>query len=161
MTSLKKDPVLVVLQLSGGNDMLNTLVPYTNPLYFDNRPNVLIPEDQVLPINDDVGFNPNFESLKNLYDDGKVAIIQGVGYPNGNRSHFRSMDIWHTCEPEIMASEGWLGRAIRDLDPNQENVLTGVNLGRGLNSSMAVPGVTFASVGSIDNYGVLTTIEAE
>ncbi len=60
MTSLKKDPVLVVLQLSGGNDMLNTLVPYTNPLYFDNRPNVLIPEDQVLPINDDVGFNPNF-----------------------------------------------------------------------------------------------------
>ncbi|HIA21660.1 MAG TPA: DUF1501 domain-containing protein [Alphaproteobacteria bacterium] len=161
MTSLKKDPVLVVLQLSGGNDMLNTLVPYTNPLYFDNRPNVLIPEDQVLPINDDVGFNPNFESLKNLYDDGKVAIIQGVGYPNGNRSHFRSMDIWHTCEPEIMASEGWLGRAIRDLDPNQENVLTGVNLGRGLPRSMAVPGVPVASVGSLANYGVLTTIEAE
>ena len=161
MTSTKKDPVLVVLQLSGGNDMLNTLVPYTNPLYFDNRPNVLIPEDQVLPINDDVGFNPNFESLKNLYDDGKVAIIQGVGYPNGNRSHFRSMDIWHTCEPEIMASEGWLGRAIRDLDPNQENVLTGVNFGRGLPRSMAVPGVPVASVGSLANYGVLTTIEAE
>ena len=161
MTSTKKDPVLVVLQLSGGNDMLNTLVPYTNPLYFDNRPNVRIAEDQVLPINDEVGFNPNFKPLKNLYDEGKVAVIQGVGYPNGNRSHFRSMDIWHTCEPETMAVEGWLGRAIRDLDPKQENVLTGVNFGRGLPRAMALAGVPVASVGSLGSYGVLTTIEAE
>jgi len=79
MTASKKDPVLVVLQLSGGNDILNTLVPYTNPLYYDNRPNVRIPEDQVLPINDTLGFNPNMSALKGLYDDGKVAVIQGVG----------------------------------------------------------------------------------
>jgi uncharacterized protein (DUF1501 family) len=91
MTSTKKDPVLVVLQLSGGNDFLNTIVPYSNPLYFDNRPNVRIPADQVLPINDQLGFNPNMASLKRLYDEGKVAIIQGVGYPNPNLSHFRSM----------------------------------------------------------------------
>ena len=123
MTSTKKDPVLVALQLSGGNDILNTLVPYTNPLYYDNRPNVRIPEDQVLPINDTLGFNPNMAPLKALYDAGKVAVIQGVGYPTPNRSHFRSMDIWHTCEPEKMADEGWLGRAIRDLDLNKENVL--------------------------------------
>ena len=161
MTSTKKDPVLVVLQLSGGNDILNTLVPYTNPLYYDNRPNVRIPEDQVLPINDTLGFNPNMAPLKALYDEGKVAVIQGVGYPTPNRSHFRSMDIWHTCEPEKMADEGWLGRAIRDLDPNKKNVLTGVNFGRGLPKALAAPGVPVASVGSLESYGVLTTIELE
>ena len=161
MTSTKKDPVLVVLQLSGGNDILNTLVPYTNPLYYDNRPNVRIPEDQVLPINDTLGFNPNMAPLKALYDEGKVAVIQGVGYPTPNRSHFRSMDIWHTCEPEKMADEGWLGRAIRDLDPNKENVLPGVNFGRGLPKALAAPGVPVASVGSLESYGVLTTIELE
>jgi uncharacterized protein (DUF1501 family) len=161
MTSTKKDPVLVVLQLSGGNDFMNTIVPYSNPLYFDNRPNVRIPADQVLPINDQLGFNPNMAPLKRLYDDGKVAIIQGVGYPNPNLSHFRSMDIWHTCEPDKLADEGWVGRAIRDLDPKKENVLTGVNFGRGLPRAMAAPGVPVASVGNLETYGVLTTIEVE
>ena len=94
MTSTKKDPVLVVLQLSGGNDILNTLVPYTNPLYYDNRPNVRIPEDQVVPINDTLGFNPNMSALKGLYDDGKVAVIQGVGYPTPNRSHTSHTRFW-------------------------------------------------------------------
>ena len=132
MTNTKKDPVLVVLQLSGGNDGLNTVVPYSNPRYFDNRPNVRIPEEQVLPINGEIGFNPNMREMKDLYDQGKVAIIQGIGYPTPNRSHFRSMDIWHTCEPEKIADEGWLGRAIRDIDPNKDNVLTGVNFGLSL-----------------------------
>jgi len=161
MTSTKKDPVLVVLQLSGGNDFLNTIVPYSNPLYYDNRPNIRIPEDQVMPINDKVGFNPNMAPFKKLFDDGKVAIIQGVGYPNPNLSHFRSMDIWHTCEPEKLADEGWVGRAIRDLDPNKSNVLTGVNFGRGLPRAMAAPGVPVASVGNLETYGVLTSIEVE
>ena len=161
MTSTKKDPVLVVLQLSGGNDFLNTIVPYSNPLYYDNRPNIRIPEDQVMPINDKVGFNPNMAPFKKLFDDGKVAIIQGVGYPNPNLSHFRSMDIWHTCEPEKLADEGWVGRAIRDLDPNKDNVLTGVNFGRGLPRAMAAPGVPVASVGNLETYGVLTSIEEE
>ncbi|MDE2842479.1 MAG: hypothetical protein OXN21_03750, partial [Chloroflexota bacterium] len=79
MTSTKKDPVLVVLQLSGGNDFMNTFVPYTNPLYMDNRPNVHIPVDQVMPINDELGINPNMPEFKALYDEGKVAVIQGVG----------------------------------------------------------------------------------
>ena len=161
MTSTRKDPVLVVLQLSGGNDALNTLVPYTNPLYVDNRPNVRIPVDQVLPINGQLGFNPNAAPLKRLYDEGKMAIIQGVGYPRPNRSHFRSMDIWHTCEPDKLGTEGWLGRAIKALDPKAENVLTGVNFGRGLPRAMVMPGVPVASVGNLETYGVLTTIEAE
>ena len=141
MTSTKKDPVLVVLQLSGGNDFMNTFVPYTNPLYMDNRPNVHIPVDQVMPINDELGINPNMPEFKALYDEGKVAVIQGVGYPVPNRSHFRSMDIWHTCEPEKIADEGWLGRAIKELDPTKENVLTGVNFGRGLPRAMVAAGV--------------------
>jgi uncharacterized protein (DUF1501 family) len=161
MTSTKKDPVLVVLQLSGGNDFMNTIVPYADPLYVDNRPNVRIDTERVLPINDYIGFNPILAPVKKLYDEGKVAIIQGVGYPTPNRSHFRSMDIWHTCEPDKIADEGWLGRAIRDLDPNKENVLTGVNFGRGLPRALVAPGVPVASVGSLETYGVLTTIEAE
>ena len=159
MTSTKKDPVLAVLQLSGGNDALNTIVPYSNPLYADNRPSVRVSEDQVLQINDQIGFNPAMAPIKELYDQGKVAIIQGVGYPNPNRSHFRSMDIWHTCEPETVGNEGWLGRATRDLDPNGENVLTAVNFGRGLPRSLAAPGVPVASVGNLETYGVLTGIE--
>jgi uncharacterized protein (DUF1501 family) len=161
MTSTKKDPVLVVLQLSGGNDALNTLVPYGDPLYVDNRPSVRVPDDQVLRIDDKVGLNPNMVPLKKLYDEGKVAIIQGVGYPNPNRSHFRSMDIWHTCEPDKQGTEGWLGRAIRDMDPAKDNVLTGVNFGRGLPRALASPGVPVASVGNLATYGVLTGIDGE
>ena len=161
MTSTKKDPVLVVLQLSGGNDGMNTIIPYGDPLYVDNRPNVRINEDQVLPINDYIGFNSNMAPVKRLYDEGKVAVIQGIGYPHPSRSHFRSMDIWHTCEPDKIGNEGWMGRAIRDLDPNKDNVLTGVNFGRGLPRALAVPGVPVASVGNLETYGVLTGIEAE
>ena len=161
MASNTKDPVLVILQLSGGNDALNTVIPYSNPLYQDNRPKVGIPEDQVLPINDSIGFHPAMGPIKKLYDEGKVAIIQGIGYPNPSRSHFRSMDIWHTCEPTKVGDEGWVGRAIRDMDPQKENVLTGVNFGRGLPRALAVPGVPVASVGNLETYGVLTGIEAE
>ena len=161
MTSTKKDPVLVVLQLSGGNDGLNTIIPYSDPLYTDNRPNVRIDVDKVLPINDSIGFNPAMAPIKRLYDEGKVAIIQGIGYPNPSRSHFRSMDIWHTCEPDKVGDEGWLGRAVRDIDPDKENVLTGVNFGRGLPRSLVGPGVPVASVGNLETYGVLTGIKVE
>ena len=159
MTSTNKDPVLVVLQLSGGNDALNTVVPYANPLYYDNRPGVRVAEDQVLPINDEIGLHPAMAPLKKIYDEGNMAIIQGVGYPTPSRSHFRAMDIWHTCEPEKLGDEGWLGRLVRDLDPSKENVLTGVNFGRGLPRAMAVAGVPVASVGNLETYGVLTGIE--
>ena len=159
MTSTKKDPVLVVLQLAGGNDALNTVIPYNNPKYFDNRPNVLIAEDQVLPINGQIGFNPNMGPMKKIYDEGHMAVIQGVGYPTASRSHFRSMDIWHTCEPTKIGDEGWLGQVVRDLDPQGENVLTAVNFGRGLPRALVAPGVAAASVGNLETYGVLTGID--
>jgi uncharacterized protein (DUF1501 family) len=161
MTTTKQDPILVVIQLTGGNDYLNTLIPYNDPLYYDNRPNVSIPLDQVLPLDNHFAFHPALSPLKDLYDQGQVAIINGVGYPNPNRSHFRSMDIWHTCEPDKVGTEGWLGRVIRDLDPRGENVLTGVNFGRGLPRAMALTGVPVASVAVLESYGVLTGITGE
>ena len=160
MASAKKDPVLVVLQLTGGNDPLNTVIPYTNPLYRDNRPNVGIPEDQVLPIDDKLAFHPNMGPVKQLYDEGKVAIIRGIGYENSPRSHFRSMDIWHTCEPDIVGTEGWAGRVIRDLDPKGENVVKGVNFGQGLPRAMVLRGVPVTSVSNLESYGVLTEVPA-
>ena len=161
MTTIRKDPILVVIQLTGGNDYLNTIVPYSDPLYYDNRANLGIPADQVLPIDDDFGFNPALQPIKELYDQGRVAVINGIGYPNPNRSHFRSMDIWHTCEPDKIGTDGWLGRAIRDLDPRAENVLTGVNFGRGLPRAMALTGVPVASVAELETYGVLTGITGQ
>ena len=158
MTSTTKDPILVVVQLTGGNDYMNTVIPYADGRYHDNRPTVGIPADQVLHIDDQFGFNPAIPEIKSLYDAGKVAVINGIGYPTPNRSHFRSMDIWHTCEPEKVGTEGWLGRVIRDLDPKAENVLTGVNFGRGLPRAMALTGVPVASVAVLETYGVLTGI---
>ena len=161
MTATAKDPILVVIQLTGGNDYLNTVIPYADGRYHDNRPTVGIPAAAALPIDDRFAFNPALPEINALYDAGKVAIINGIGYPTPNRSHFRSMDIWHTCEPEKVGTEGWLGRVIRDLDPGAENVLTGVNFGRGLPRAMALPGVPVASVAMLETYGVLTGISQE
>ncbi len=161
MTTDSRDPILVVVQLTGGNDYVNTIVPYADSMYYDNRANLGVPAEQVLPINDEFGFNPALAPLKEMYDEGKVAVINGIGYPNPNRSHFRSMDIWHTCEPDKIGDEGWLGRVIRDFDPNHENVLTGVNFGRGLPRAMALTGVPVASVAMLESYGILTGIQGE
>ena len=141
MTTKSKQKTLVVVQLTGGNDFMNTIVPYTNPHYYDARTKVVMRQEDVLPINDTLAINGNAAPFKRLYDEGKMAIVQGIGYPNSNRSHFRGMDIWHTAEPDRVGSEGWLGQAVRDLDPNAENVLTGVNIGMGLPRAMAVSGV--------------------
>ena len=159
--SSEKERVLVVFALAGGNDFLNTLIPYTNPLYYDYRGTLKIPAEEVLPIDDELAFNPNTKETKELYDDGKVAMVQGVGYPNPNRSHFRSMDIWHTCEPDKIGDEGWLGRTVRDLDPKGENVLTGLNVGRGLPRVFVAKGVPVASVGNLESYGLLTGMSEE
>ena len=158
MATTKKDPVVVVLQMTGANDYLNTIIPYTNPHYRDARPRVGIPEDQVLPINDELAFNPNMGPFKKLYDEGKVAIIHGIGYENSPRSHFRSMDIWHTCEPDVVGTEGWAGRVIRDLDPKSENVLKGINFGQGLPRALALRGVPVTSVSGLESYGVLSSV---
>ena len=161
MVSTKKDRSLVVIELAGGNDALNTLVPYNNGLYYDYRPSIGIQQGDVLAINGEYGFNPNMQAVKDLWDRGELAIINGIGYPQPNRSHFRSRDIWYTAEPESIGNQGWLGAAIRDLDAKGENVLTGVNFGRGLPRALVCRGVPVASVGNLETYGLLPDMSDE
>ena len=161
MTTAKKDPVLVVLQLTGGNDYFNTVIPYNDPLYRDNRPRVGIADDEILHIDGEFGLHPSMGPIKEMWAEGMVALIHGVGYANSPRSHFRSMDIWHTCEPDKVGTEGWLGRATKVLDPDKENVLTTVNFGSGLPRALVLPGVSVASVSDLSTYGILTGLEED
>ena len=154
MTPNVNNRSVVVIQLSGGNDYMNTVVPYNEGLYYDYRPLVRVEPEDVIELDDEVGLNPNLPDVKALWDQGNVAIINGIGYANPSRSHFRAMDIWHTAEPDKVGHEGWVGRVIRDIDPKAENVLTGINIGRGLPRAMACKGVPVASVGNLETYGL-------
>jgi len=155
-----KPPTLVVLQLTGGNDPLNTIVPYGEGLYYDQRKTVRIAQEDVLPIDNRFGFHPSMRAIKPFWDAGNMAIIAGVGYPNPNYSHFRSMDIWYTCEPDKIATDGWLGKAVKEIDPKADNVLTAVNFGRGLPRALSLSGVPVASVAQLDTYGLLTSLSS-
>ena len=161
MTTKNSEKTLVVVQLTGGNDFMNTIVPYTNSHYYDARKKIVLGQDDFLPINDTLAINKNAAPFKRMFDEGNMAIIQGIGYPNSNRSHFRGMDIWHTCEPDRVGSEGWLGLAVREIDPRGENVLTGVNIGQGLPRAMAVAGVPVTSISDLEGYGVMKRLEQE
>ena len=154
-------PVLVVLQLSGGNDVLNTVVPYGDGLYYDFRPTTGITEDNVIPLDGRFGLHPAMGRIKDLWDQGNVAVVNGIGYPKPDRSHFRSMDIWHTAEPEKLIAEGWLGRVIRELDPEKQNVCTGVSFGTGMPRAMYLSGTPAMSVSQLEGYGLLTTLSGE
>src|ERR1700748_1830045 len=161
-TQQSKDPVLVVLQLTGGNDYLNTVIPYNNPLYQDNRKAVGIPESQILAFDNEYGFPQYLAPLKKIWDEQKLAIMHGVGYLDSPLSHFRSMDIWHTCEAEKVGTEGWLGRVVREFDPKKENVVTAVSFGPCMFRAMSVPGVPVACVaGPLEQYGFLPSIRAQ
>ena len=121
--------ILVVLQMAGGNDGLNTLIPYDDPLYYQARPTLAIPREQVLPLDGKVGLSPYLKQLKARYDAGQVAVVQGVGYPNPNRSHFRAMDIWETAVPERVEATGWLGRYLQACGCGTDKHLEAVEMG--------------------------------
>ena len=158
---LQKAPVLVVVQLNGGLDFMNTLIPYQSGVIRDARPNVSLPLEDTLPIDDQLAWHPAARAFKELYDAGDLAVIQGVGWENSDRSHFRAMDIWHTCEPDEIATEGWLAKVTREFDAASENPLTAVSFGRGLPRALAASGVTVTSVGDLDQFGLMTDVEAE
>ena len=156
MGTTDKDPVVVVVELSGGNDYLNTVIPYTDPNYYDNRKALRVEEDEVLKLDSELGLNPNMGPMKDLYEAGDLAIIHGVGYENASRSHFRSMDIWHTCEPVSVADDGWIGRAEREIDPKGENPVGIVSVGYGLPRALVADGVPVASVSDLASFGLYT-----
>lgn len=157
----KKEKSLVVIQLSGGNDAMNTIVPYTNGIYHDSRSAIHLTESDVIDINGSLGFHPEMGEIKKLWDSNNVAVINGIGYPVPNRSHFRSMDIWHTAESESIAPDGWLGRTIREIDPSHNNVVTAVNFGRGLPRALVCKDVPVASVGDLETYGLMPDIQGK
>ena len=160
MLSKDNSPVLVVLQMTGGNDYLNSVIPYNDPMYYDYRPTVGIAQEDDLPLDDKVGFHPEMASLKNIFDAGDMAVIHGVGYENSPRSHFRSMDIWHTCEPDTLGTEGWLGKVVREIDPSKENVVTAVSMGPSMFRALSLPGVPVACIPDLDNYGLMTNVSS-
>lgn len=107
----KDGTILVVLQMAGGNDGINTVVPYSSDYYHKARPHIGLPADKILKLSDNVGFHPAMTGFKNLYDSGNLAVVQGVGYPNPNRSHFRSTEIWQTAsDSDKFDKDGWIGR---------------------------------------------------
>lgn len=124
------DRVLVVIQLSGGNDGLSTVVPYADPAYGRARSTIRIGEKEVIRIDEYLGLHPNLKELKQVYDDGRLAIIQGASYPNPTRSHFEAMDIWHAGDRSFLRERtGWLGRAIDSACGRGPDPLLVVNLG--------------------------------
>jgi len=122
--------ILVVVEMAGGNDGLNTVVPFRDAAYRDARPELAISASDVLNIHDDLGFHPSMRGFADLLEDGHLAIVQGVGYPNPNRSHFESMDIWHTCQRKTdNRGDGWLGRYLEAVHDATVTDPPGVHLG--------------------------------
>jgi len=151
---------LVVLQLTGGNDYLNTIIPYNNPLYRDNRPAVGIADNAMVHLDGQYAIPNYMEPMKQFWDAKQMAILHGVGWKESPRSHFRAMDIWHTCEPVKVGTEGWLGRVAREFDPKKENVVQVVSMGPSLPRSLVAPGVPVACVaGALDKYGFLPQVQ--
>lgn len=148
---------LVVIQLSGGNDGLNTMVPYGLDEYYQNRSAIGIAQEELLKIGDKFGFHPKLSGLHELYEKGWVSIINSVGYPNPNRSHFRSMDIWHTAsDSDEYLTTGWLGRY---LDANCENAYEGIEIGGQL--SLALKGKKHAGIAMTNPQAFHDTIHSD
>lgn len=149
------DRVLVVCQLTGGNDGLNTVIPVTQKAYYANRPTLAIAEGKALGLTNDLGLHPSLDGLKQLWERKQLAIVNGVGYPHANRSHFRSMEIWQTANPDADEQYGWLGKYLDSVEETKNpNPVLAIGLGNERNLAMsgakcAVP--TFASLADIQS----------
>jgi uncharacterized protein (DUF1501 family) len=154
-TQVSDDNVLVVVQLSGGNDGLNTVIPFANDAYLKSRPTLALKE-RLLKVNDELALNPGLEALKRRFDEGTLAIISGCGYPNPNRSHFESMDIWHTANPGGGTKGGWLGHYLDHALRGTSNPLAAVNIGTALPQALVNDAAPVPSIQSISDFSVQT-----
>ncbi len=145
---------LIVVQLQGGVDGLNTVIPYKDAAYRANRPNLGIAEKDLLVVNDRVAFHPSLSKLHELFDAGKVAVVEGVGYPNPNFSHFRAMDIWQTANPDGTARDGWLGRYFEGLTDPNGHPMAGLSVGRSLPSSLEAAHASIPAVESVESFSL-------
>ncbi len=148
------DRVLVVVNLQGGNDGLNTIVPHGMPAYYRYRPSIGIAPNDVLQIDRAIGFNPALASLKGMYDAGNVAIVQGAGYPAPDHSHFRSTEIWQTAAPEKYEHTGWLGRYLDESNLPESNLFNAVAVAPILPEVLASRRVDVPSIAGLAGYGL-------
>ena len=146
--------ILVLVQLAGGNDGLNTVVPFADDEYRKRRPSLALDRNAVHKLNDTLGLHPQMEGFKELHDDGALAVVQGVGYPKPNRSHFRSMDIWHSARPDIEHKrDGWMGRSMDAAAPRLAGTVPGLALGTArLPLALVSTRVTVPTVRSLEDY---------
>ncbi len=153
----RQDSILVVVQLSGGNDGLNTVIPYTDEAYYRARPQLAIQKSDALRVDAETGLHPELSGFSELLQDGLLSIVQGVGYENPNRSHFESMDIWHSCrrksEPR---ADGWLGRFLELAEPvnaTRSNQVAALHLGKNEQPlALRSQRVQIPSVQSVDQF---------
>lgn len=147
-----QDRILIMIQLAGGNDGLNTVIPINDPLYYERRPTISIPKRNTLRINDSLGWHPALTGFRGLYDNGQLAVVQGVTYPNPDRSHFRGTDIWLTAtDADVYGSTGWVGRYLQTLAPSYPTELPahplavqiGTSTSLGLLGSSGPMGISF------------------
>jgi uncharacterized protein (DUF1501 family) len=153
------DHALVVVELDGGNDGLNTVIPFEDDLYYRNRRTLAIPKKEVIRLGDRAGFHPRLKALGELFREGQVAVVQGVGYPDPDRSHFRSMEIWHTASTEPAApGTGWLGRYLDTWQPSPpaaqpSDFPCGLALTDSLPQALQAQRVTVPVVAQLDSLG--------
>lgn len=145
-----KETILVVIELNGGNDGLNTVVPFKDPEYAKLRPTLKLPEAQMKKLTDEIALHPQLTGLAELYQDNALCVVQGVGYPNPDQSHFRSMDIWQAASQEKNLTEGWLGKALKGMKGSPSFHLKSANE----NSPLAMEGAPMRvpSIGSLDDF---------
>lgn len=146
--------VLVLVNLQGGNDGINCIVPHGNAQYYQLRPTIGIPRGDVLAINDQLGFNPQMKSFKAMYDKGNVAVIQGVGYPDPDHSHFRSTEIWQTAAPDRYERTGWLGRYLDDAGLPKDNLFNGVAVAQVLPEVLIANKTDVPAIAQLTGYGL-------
>jgi uncharacterized protein (DUF1501 family) len=150
------DRTLVVLELMGGNDGLNTVVPYTDPAYLLVRSRIGIPQNTVLSLDGSLGLNPAMTGLKALWDRNRVAVLENVGYPNSSLSHFSSRDIWHTADPTLAQRLGWLGRWADAAIGNNSNPLACAAISQSLPRTLLADSVSVPSFVNLATYSSST-----
>jgi len=145
---------LVVVQLAGGMDGLNTVIPYKDGKYRDLRPALAIPESEMLVIDEHAAFHPSLANLKKRFDAGKLAVVEGVGYPDPTFSHFKAMDIWQSADPRGAARDGWLGKYFESLTDFGGHPLAGLSVGNRMPSALESDRATVPSVASLDTFAL-------
>jgi uncharacterized protein (DUF1501 family) len=159
-TGSADDRIFVIVNMKGGNDGLNTVVPFGSRDYYRYRPTLGVAQNDVLHLNDQLGFNPALASLKRMYDAGSVAVVLGAGYPAPDHSHFRSTEIWQTAAPDRYLRTGWLGRYLDDAKLPKENLFNAVALAQVLPEAMVAQRTDVPAISSVRGYGLTSDKQA-